>query len=95
MYNSLPVAIRPSVCAILALFLYTQKLLSSSLFSKEETISGKNNSSFNGMQKDLPEKMQQNLKIYKSKIYKHLEQQKVQQRINNICDVFFRRHIWF
>ena len=51
------ITVRPSVCALVALFLYTL-WLSSSLFSKAETISGENNSNFVCMQGKLSVKNQ-------------------------------------
>ena len=41
--------------------------------------------------KNFPEKCNKTL----SKLYKHLVKQKMQQKVHNIYDVFFIRHIWF
>ena len=56
-----------------------------------ETISGENNSNFICMQIKLSGKISKT----SSKIQKHLVQQKVQQKVYHIHDVFFIRHIWF
>ena len=45
-----------------ALFLYTLKRLSSSLFSLEKAVSGENNSNFNCMQRKFDGKIKQNFK---------------------------------
>ena len=57
-YNSPSVVIHPSVCALVALFLYTLGKHNSSLFSKTEMISDENNSNFICMQRKLSGKMQ-------------------------------------
>ena len=64
-YNGPFVVISPSVCALVVLFLYALKWLSSLLFSKAETISCDNNSNFICMQRKLSRKMQQ---IFKKKV---------------------------
>ena len=54
--------IRPSIFALVALFLYTLKRPNNSLFSKAEAISSDNNFNFICKQGKLSGKMQQNLK---------------------------------
>ena len=64
-------------------------MTSSSLFFKAETSSGEN---------DLfPCRENLLVKCSKTsnKIYKHLVQQKVQQKFHNVHDVSFIKHIWF
>lgn len=61
-YNDPSVEIRPFVCALVALFLYTLKWFSRFLFFKAETISCDKNFHFTFMQGKLSAKMQQILK---------------------------------
>ena len=62
MCNGPSVVISFSVYALVSLFQHTLKWLSSSLFSKAQTISGKNNSNFICYQRKPFGKMQQNIK---------------------------------
>ena len=88
-YKRSSVVIILSVSALIALFLYTLKWLSSSLLSKAKKIFGKNNPNFIWMQGNFLEKCNKTL----SKIYKHLVQQKLPQKVHNTLDVFFIRHL--
>lgn len=80
-YKRSSVVIIRSVSALVALFLYTLKRLSSSLLSKAKKIFDKNNPNFIWMQGKLSRKMQQ------------LVQQKLPQKVYNTLNVFFIKHL--
>ena len=80
-YKRSSVVIILSVSALIALFLYTLKWLSSSLLSKAKKIFDKNNPNFIWMQGKLSRKMQQ------------LVQQKLPQKVYNTLNVFFIKHL--
>ena len=82
------ITVPPSFRVFCALFLYIAEWLTGSLFFKAETISGDSSSNFTCMQRKLLERWNKT----SSKMYKHLLQQKMHQKMHSSHDIFCIRH---